>query len=142
MKRLAPSSANQPSVVSNSCKKNLVLLADDEEPILRVVKELLTHKGYGVITASDGAQALEQFAQNIDDIKVIIMDMNMPVMDGLLCIKKLKQMKSLVKIIAVSGMDGNQERLSREQIDIYDFVLKPYCVDKLADKIKSAMEAA
>jgi two-component system cell cycle sensor histidine kinase/response regulator CckA len=135
VKRLSSSNGVQRITEPVLMKNGFILFADDEKPILQVAKEFLAYQGYRVITASNGAEALERFAQYIDDIRLVVMDMNMPVMNGVSCLRVIQRLKPEIKIIAVSGLEENRDILKRENIQVLDFMLKPYCIEKLAEKI-------
>jgi len=59
-----------------------ILVVDDEDQILEITKKLLETHGYKVITANDGKEAIALYSQHIEKIKLVLMDMMMPVMDG------------------------------------------------------------
>ena len=70
-----------------------------------------TH-GYKVLTANDGVEAITVYAQNRDKIKVVLMDMMMPVMDGQASIRALRKVNPDIKIIAVSGL-AEKDKLAK-----------------------------
>jgi two-component system cell cycle sensor histidine kinase/response regulator CckA len=82
----------------------LILVAEDEGSIREVTVSTLETYGYRVITAEDGAEAVAAYAQNMDKIKVVLMDLMMPVMDGEESIRAIRKINPEIKIIAVSGL--------------------------------------
>jgi CheY-like chemotaxis protein len=88
-----------------------------------------------VITANDGAEAAALYAQNIDETRVVLMDMAMPNMDGLTSIRVLRKINPKVKIIAVSGLIERKKINKVEDINANAFLPKPYTAEKLLKTI-------
>ena len=104
----------------------LILVVDDETPMLEVTKATLETYNYRVITANNGIEAVAAYANNKDAIALVIMDIMMPGMDGKTAIRTLKQIALDVKIIAVSGLITSQEILKELDRDVSAFLSKPY----------------
>lgn len=81
---------------------------DDEANILAITKQTLEDKGYAVITATDGAEAVGIYASHKEAIALVVTDMVMPFMDGTATIRALQKMNPDVRIIAVSGLKKKQ----------------------------------
>ncbi len=116
-----------------------IMLVDDEPGVLQVTKYMLTHYGYNVVTAIHGADALALYPQCRDKLKVVIMDMMMPVMDGPMAIRELRQLDPKLKIIAISGLmagDKIQERIGGEGVM---FIPKPFATEKLLVALRDAL---
>jgi two-component system cell cycle sensor histidine kinase/response regulator CckA len=81
------------------CRANgeLLLIVDDEKPILQVARALLEGHGYQVVTAGDAPEALAIFALRKDEIKLVLTDLAMPLMDGIALIRTLQKMKPEVR---------------------------------------------
>ncbi len=82
-------------------QRSTVLVVDDEEPVHRMLQQILEGEGYRVLLASDGKQGLSVLAEEI--IVLVITDIFMPGMDGLEVIRKVREEFPRVKLIAVSG---------------------------------------
>jgi PAS domain S-box-containing protein len=117
-----------------------ILVAEDEESIRDVTISTLETSGYKVLTANDGAEAVALYAQNIDKIKVILMDMMMPVMDGQASIRAIRRVNPEVKIIAVSGLT-EKDRLAKVADLANAFLSKPYTAEKLLKTIHKVLKA-
>ncbi|MFI5322725.1 MAG: ATP-binding protein, partial [Thermodesulfobacteriota bacterium] len=104
----------------------LVLVVDDEEAVLDITKLTLEAFGYQAITADDGAEAVGVYAQNKDNIKAVILDMMMPIMEGSTTIRALKKINPDIKIIAVSGLIDTKAILTSGNITVAAFLNKPY----------------
>lgn len=109
----------------------LVLVVDDEAAVRDITKLTLEAFGYRAITADDGAEAVGVYAQNKDDIKAIILDMMMPIMDGSATIRALKKVDPDVKIIAVSGLIDTKAILTSDNLTVDAFLNKPYTAGTL-----------
>ncbi len=90
------------------------------------MKVILERNGYRVITASDGAEAIASYVQNGAEIKAVIMDMVMPIMDGPASIKALHKINPEVKIIAASGLMERDKLAEITGIEVEAFLSKPY----------------
>lgn len=118
----------------------LLLLVDDEKPILQVAQALLEGHGYEVLTACDAAEALAIFAMRKDDIQLVLTDLAMPVMDGIALIRTLQKMNPNVRVIASTGR-GGQEQHSHElrELNVHYCLTKPYNKDKLLKTLDHAL---
>ncbi|SNQ59862.1 PAS domain S-box protein [Candidatus Methanoperedens nitratireducens] len=118
----------------------LVLVTEDEDSVREVTISTLEKYGYNVLAANDGAQAVAEYAQNTDKIKVILMDMMMPVMDGHASIRAIRRINPEVKIIAVSGL-AEKEKLKNIADYTNAFLPKPYTAEKLLKTIHGVLSA-
>jgi two-component system cell cycle sensor histidine kinase/response regulator CckA len=82
----------------------LILIVDDEPQIRDVTAATLSHYGYRVLIAKDGADALALFATRTGEIAVVITDINMPNLDGATLVNVLRHLNPKVKILAMSGL--------------------------------------
>jgi two-component system cell cycle sensor histidine kinase/response regulator CckA len=109
-----------------------VLIVDDELPMRVACERVLEAFGYAVFTAGEGIEAVRQQAQNGDKIKFVVLDMNMPNMDGVETVHELLRVNPQVKILAVSGSDA-EERLAElvKNGAVRAFIRKPYTAQRL-----------
>ncbi len=120
-------------------KGETILLVDDEPAVLEVTRNLLVHYGYRVVTAIHGADALALYAQCQEKVKIVLMDMIMPVMDGATAIRALKKQQPDLPCIAISGLmqsDKLKERLGDAEVM---FLPKPYTTDQLLRNIRKLL---
>ncbi len=119
----------------------LILVVDDEDQIREITKKILEKHGYRVITANDGEEAIALYSQHGDEIEFVLMDMMMPVMDGSVCIQKMRKANPEVKIIAVSGL-GEKDKITKvEDTQVQAFLTKPYTAEKLLNIIHEVSSA-
>jgi CheY-like chemotaxis protein len=104
----------------------LVLVVDDEESIRAIATQTLQTFGYQSIAAQDGAEAVKLYQRHGAHIAAVLVDVMMPVMDGLTAIQSLKSINPNVKIIAASGLSSEAHGIHVSQDSIRAFLLKPY----------------
>ncbi|MCX9012389.1 MAG: ATP-binding protein [Candidatus Methanoperedens sp.] len=117
-----------------------VLVAEDEDSVREITISTLEKYGYNVLTANDGADAVAVYAQNSDKIRVILMDMMMPVMDGHASIRAIRKINPGVKIIAVSGL-AEKDKLKNVAEYTNAFLPKPYTAERLLKTIHEVLSA-
>jgi CheY-like chemotaxis protein len=117
----------------------LILIIDDEPAILEITKETLEAYGYKALTASDGAEGVAVFADNKKNIKVVITDIMMPVMDGTAAILALKSINPDVKIIAASGLTTKGQITTPSDSNVQAFLTKPYTAERLLKALAAAL---
>jgi CheY-like chemotaxis protein len=106
----------------------LVLLVDDETAILDVMTAALEAHGYRVKTARDGTQALSLYAQHRREVRLVVTDLMMPVMDGAAAIRALKEMDPDVAILATSGLPSGARS---PEPGVRGSLAKPYTAEEL-----------
>ena len=115
--------------IINKLKRN-VLIVEDEFINQEILKEILS-ADYEVLTASNGLEALHVIETNATPISLILLDINMPLMDGLTLIKEVKKdekNKNIPIIVLTSDKDSELEALS---LGAVDFITKPYDVKEI-----------
>ena len=128
------------SKLLNKGQGQLILVAEDEEPIRNITKTILEIYGYRVITAADGAEAIVLYRQYQSEINVVLLDMMMPYMDGSAAIKLLEQINPEVKIIAVSGLASNETMTEINSSCVKTFLAKPYTSTEVLNKLQMVMD--
>jgi len=110
-----------------------IIVAEDEQQLALAVKIRLQSKGYQVMTASDGRQALELAEQEKPDL--IILDVLMPVMDGYSCLRELNTRfgRGKIPVIILTARDRMKDLFELEGIE--DYVIKPFDHEDLLVRI-------
>ena len=118
----------------------LLLIVDDEKSILQVARELLEGHGYQVATAGDATEALAIFALRKDEIKLVLTDLAMPLMDGIALIRTLKKMKPDVCVIASTGQGSREQGLQvLPGLNVRACLTKPYNKEMLLTTLRDAL---
>jgi two-component system KDP operon response regulator KdpE len=115
-------------------KECRILLVDDEERILSVLRIKLNALGYHVITASSGAQALEQAQAQRPDI--IVLDIVMPGMDGFQTLRELRAFTDC-PVIILSAKDSDRDKIKGLDLGADDYLAKPFNPDELVARVKA-----
>ena len=119
-------------------KKMRMMLVDDEERFLSTTQKLLTKKGYEVVTASSGTEALEKIrGQNIH---VVILDVKMPGMDGNATLKEIKRLYPLTEVIMLTGHATMESAIDGLKSGAFDYLMKPVDIDIIIQKAEEAFE--
>ncbi len=113
-----------------------VLLVDDEKEFLEIMAERMTAKGMEVTTARSADQALSLIEKETFD--AIIMDFQMPEMDGMEALKSIKNNKPELQIILLTGYATVEKTVEAMKIGATDLLEKPADLETLATKIKQA----
>ena len=115
-----------------------LMLVDDEARFLQTTKKLLTKKGYGVLTAESGMEALKLLAEKT--VHVVILDVKMPHMDGLEVLKIIKRDFPLTEVIMLTGHGTVDAAVDGMKSGATDFINKPADIDDLLSKAHEAYE--
>jgi two-component system KDP operon response regulator KdpE len=119
--------------------KGNILVVDDEPQITRVLKTTLSSQGYGVRSAGDGQEALDEMKSWPPDL--LITDLRMPTMDGLeLCRRVRRESRVPIIILSVKG----EETIKVEALDAGadDYITKPFSVNELMARVRAALRRA
>ncbi len=117
-----------------------ILLAEDDNNILKLVETILTTFGYDVITAVDGQDCINKFIEHKAKIHLILMDMMMPKKNGQQAYEEIKQLKPEVKVLFSSGYSDISLRDKLATDDATDLILKPAPPEELLKKIRSMLD--
>jgi CheY-like chemotaxis protein len=109
----------------------LVLVVDDEENIREIARATLEKFGYRVLTAVDGTDAMALYAQQKDEIALILTDIAMPYMDGTALVRAVRKIAPNSKIVAMSGLMNSDQTAELQQLNVNAFLSKPYTAETL-----------
>lgn len=115
-----------------------VLVAEDSSVIQNLTKKILEFQNFEIISAKNGKDVLSILAAQ--DIDLVLMDINMPIMDGMECAREIRALKdgskSGVPIIAITGNAKNYSVEDFKKVGINEYMQKPLNFDALVDKVK------
>jgi len=119
-----------------------VLVVDDEDPLRATATEALRHIGFETLEARDGLEALETFNRNQDRIRLILLDLTMPRMDGEDAYRKLRENGLLAPVILTSGFSERDVLQHFKSRGIAGFLQKPYRLQALVQMIRTVLPGA
>lgn len=115
-----------------------LMLVDDEERFLATTKKLLEKKGFNVVTAASGQEALNQLAEK--KIHAVVLDVKMPGMDGIETLNKIKTRFPMVEVIMLTGHATVDTAVEGLKSGAIDYLMKPADIDHLIEKVKEAFQ--
>jgi DNA-binding NarL/FixJ family response regulator len=119
-----------------------LLLIDDDPNLILLVKDYLEFRGYEVITAENGREALEVLEKDIPDM--IICDVMMPEMDGYTLVKQLRedQRTNWIPVLFLSAKGQSQDRVKGLNIGADVYMVKPFEPEELVAQVESSLKQA
>ena len=115
-----------------------ILLVDDETLVLWTLGEALSRQGYEVYPAGSGEEALEHVSEVYMDL--IITDIEMPGMNGLEVLQKIKESYPNKKVIILTARDSEELIEKAKKWGADDFIFKPFLVNEVTYRVKKALE--
>ena len=111
-----------------------LLIADDHEQILDVLKQYARKNGYDVQTAMTGKEALEKFGEDLFD--AVLLDVMMPEMDGFEVCRQIRK-KSMVPILMITARGEDFERIMGLDIGADDYIVKPFSPSEVMARLRA-----
>jgi DNA-binding response OmpR family regulator len=113
-----------------------ILLVDDEDSIQTLLTYPLRKEGYDVVSARDGREALDRFAEGRFDL--VVLDVMMPRLDGIEVCRRLRS-RSQVPIIMLTARDDEVDKVLGLEIGADDYITKPFSVREFRSRVKAAL---
>jgi two-component system cell cycle sensor histidine kinase/response regulator CckA len=132
--------ADVPATKSPLGGKETILLVDDEEMILDLGKQILTVRGYHVLTARDGREAIDMFRKGKGAIDLVLLDLTMPHMSGLDVLERIRKIDPEVKVVLSSGYRAEDSHSRERFSEASAFLCKPYRADVLAGIVRDVLD--
>ena len=117
-----------------------ILLVEDEEMLRSLAKMVLKGKGYNVITANDGEEAVRMFMLRQNEIALVLTDMGLPKLNGYDVLKQIKHINPRIKFIVASGYVEPTEKSEILKSGASDFIQKPYVPNEMLRKIRQVLD--
>ena len=102
-----------------------ILVVDDESRMRKLIRDFLMQKGYGILEAADGEEALDVFEENKNKINLILLDVMMPKLDGWSVLRQIRQ-NSKVPIIMLTARGEEQDELFGFELGVDEYISKPF----------------
>ncbi len=135
----APSVDDAPD--ENRGGSETVLVIEDEEMLLDIIRNILVPKGYSVLTARDGEDGLRVYTQNEDNIDLIISDLGLPILSGEELVNRILSKNPGANIMVASGFIDPDTKTSLTNVGVRKFVNKPYSAGEVLAAVREALDS-
>jgi two-component system, OmpR family, copper resistance phosphate regulon response regulator CusR len=114
---------------------NRILIAEDEIRLAAFIEKGLQKNGFSTVIVSDGQQAIEMALE--EEFGLLLLDLGLPVKDGLTVLKKIRDQKEEFPIIIVTALNDDRIRATALALGANDYVTKPFRFSELLKLVKS-----
>jgi len=135
-----PAVPHENNAADNLRGKETILLVEDEQNLLGLMKTTLERAGYTVLTALDGLAAIKIFSLNKEKIALVLTDLGLPKLDGAAVFTSMKEIDPNVKIILASGYLEPNLKSNLLRSGAKDFIQKPYSPNLVLRKIREVLD--
>jgi CheY-like chemotaxis protein len=125
-----------------AARRGTVLFVDDEENQVRLMQGFLERKGFRVLIARDGAEAIEVHRRHKDEIAVVILDLELPRLNGWQAFQRMRQLQPNLDALFATGFLSADAEAEMDKNHPVTVIQKPYRLDEVLDKISAALESA
>lgn len=115
-----------------------VLVVDDESRMRKLVKDFLMQKGFNVLEAADGEEALRVFEENQNKLSLILLDVMMPKLDGWSVLRQIRQ-TSKIPIIMLTARGEEQDELFGFELGVDEYISKPFSPKILVARVEAIL---
>lgn len=119
--------------------RTYVMLVDDEVPFVDTITRRLGKRGFEILQAYSGPEALEALSKN-PKVDVVVLDVKMPGMDGIEALREIKKAYPLVEVIMLTGHATVETAIEGMRLGAFDYLMKPCDIDELVSKVQEAKE--
>ncbi len=116
-----------------------ILIVDDEARMRKLIKDFLMSKGHSVLEAKDGEEALQIFEENKPKIKLILLDVMMPKLDGWSVLRQIRQ-TSQIPIIMLTARGEEQDELFGFELGVDEYISKPFSPKILVARVEAILK--
>ena len=116
-----------------------ILVVDDESRIRKLLRDFFTAKGYQILEAEDGEKAIEVFEENRNKIKLILLDVMMPKLDGWSVLRKIRQ-ESNLPVIMLTARGEEQDELFGFELGVDEYISKPFSPKILVARVEAILK--
>ncbi|MBI2815129.1 MAG: PAS domain S-box protein [Opitutae bacterium] len=117
-----------------------LLVVDDEASLRHLLEATFTTKGYAVVTAATGLEAIDYLGRADRPLDAVLLDLNMPGANGLKVVKVARLARPGVKVLVLSGNLTAETRAQLESLGLKDFVQKPYALDDVGRRVRALLD--
>jgi len=117
-----------------------ILIIDDEQRILGLLRDILEGAGFQVYAASSGRKGLELFEKKRGEIDLVILDIIMPEMKGDEVLERLREASPGIKVLLASGYSDREQHIKLLEYDGVDFVGKPFVAEMILSRVRNILD--
>ena len=132
--------APNPSSNQRATSRGTILVVEDEQLMLRLLKRTFSQQGYEVLTAADGEEAIEVYRSHKEEIDVVLLDIGLPKISGANVFLKMKEEKPDVRVVIASGYLEPQVKVEMLRAGVKHFFSKPYIFQEIIDAFESLIK--
>ncbi len=114
-----------------------LLLVDDEVPFVETMTKRLKKRGFDILSAHSGQDALDQLSRH-PGIEVVVLDVKMPGMDGIQTLEAIKHKYPITEVIMLTGHATVESAIDGMRLGAFDYLMKPCDMDQLVSKVEGA----
>ncbi len=119
-----------------------VLIAEDSSVIQNLAKKILEFQNFEITAVKNGEQVMQLLDK--EDFDILLLDINMPIMDGMECVKAIRELKdkkkAMIPVVAITGNAKNYSETDFKEAGFNDALMKPLNFDKLVNVVKGLTE--
>lgn len=119
-------------------EETTILVVDDESRIRKLLRDFLIKENYSILEAADGEEALKVYEENSNKIKLILLDVMMPKLDGWSVLRQIRQ-SSKVPVIMLTARSEEQDELFGFELGVDEYISKPFSPKILVARIKAIL---
>jgi two-component system, cell cycle sensor histidine kinase and response regulator CckA len=112
---------------------------DDEPDIRSAASDIFEHMGFEVVLASDGHEGLKRVREQDGGFRLVLLDLTMPRMNGVECLKAIRTIDSEVPVLMMSGFSETESTKELVDLKFSGFLQKPYSLSSLKTKMKEIL---
>lgn len=114
-----------------------ILVADDDQKLLKMVQRTLIYEGFEVVTAADGREAIDQLQAEPPDL--IILDWMMPKLDGLEMLTRIRTAGDTIPVLMLTARDAVEDRVQGLDRGADDYLVKPFAPSELLARLRALL---
>jgi CheY-like chemotaxis protein len=130
------------SPASSAARRGRLLVVDDEAPLRGMVRAAFERAGFRVLEAGDGEAAMAVFAANAETIDAVLLDLELPELSGIECLRRLKELSPELPVVMVTGRVLDEDTESMNIAGAHAVLSKPVEVELLVAVVQDALQSA
>ena len=117
-----------------------ILIVDDESRMRKLIKDFLIKKNYNILEAEDGEKALKVYSENKNKIKLILLDVMMPKLDGWSVLRQIRQESKTLPIVMLTARAEEQDELFGFELGVDEYITKPFSPKILVARVEAILK--